>query len=332
MQKTHAIQLDAREADNGLRRGRIHVLKAGTWPANPRDLTLSDSDLTQIAAAYVPGTYQAPVVLGHPENDHPAYGWTLGLFIDANGMWAEVEVTPSLAEAIEAGHYRTVSVSLWPPGASGNPAPAGWSLKHIGFLGAKPPAVKGLTPLQLAASNTGESVTTTFDLQERDMPENDTAAREAAQAAKAAELAQQAATLAEREQRVAQRELQLKRDSWRADINTHVNAGRVLPTEADGLVALMERLDGGSVTLAENEQPAIDVLRGFIGRLPARVDLSERSAGDASGNGQRVAQFQAPHGYTLAESGARLHAAALAWQQTHPGIDFLTAVRAVQTH
>ncbi|MCE7932770.1 MAG: hypothetical protein DYH17_15530, partial [Xanthomonadales bacterium PRO6] len=122
------------------------MLRAGTWPAHPRDLTLTDADLSAIAAAYEPAAYRAPVVIGHPEDDHPAYGWALGLSLADDGLWAEVEVTPELVDAIEAGHYRAVSVSLWPPGASGNPKPEGWSLKHIGFLGAKPPAVKGLAP------------------------------------------------------------------------------------------------------------------------------------------------------------------------------------------
>lgn len=328
MQNVPAFQLDSRDADNGLRRGRIHVLKAGTWPAHPRDLTLTDSDLAAIAAAYDPGAYQAPVVIGHPENDHPAYGWVLGLSLAADGLWAEAEVTPSLVDAIEGGHYRTVSVSLWPPGASGNPKPEGWSLKHIGFLGAKPPAVKGLVPLKLAAADGGEAITYSFCFMETEMSDKDKGAADAA--AREAELTQKAATLAEREKQIAARELQMKRTSWRAQVQAHVQAGRVLPAEVDGLVALMERLDDQAVTLAEAEQPALGVLTGFLERLPARVDLSERSAADA--DAPTVQPFKVPPGYTLAEGSARVHAAAVAWQAKHPNTDFLAAVRAVSAH
>lgn len=326
MQTLAAFQLESRDAADGLRRGRIHVLKAGTWPAHPRDLTLTDSDLAAIAAAYEPAAYQAPVVIGHPENDHPAYGWALGLSLADDGLWAEVEVTPELVDAIEAGHYRTVSVSLWPPGASGNPKPEGWSLKHIGFLGAKPPAVKGLAPLKLSAADAAESITYSFSM-ERDMSENDKGAADAA--AREAELAKKAATLAERERQIAARELEMKRASWKAQVQTHVQAGRVLPAEVDGLVALMERLDDQAVTLAESEQPALGVLTGFLERLPARVDLSERAPGDGI---PEAKPFKAPPGYTLAEDGARTHAAALAFQAKHPGTDFLAAVRAVTAH
>lgn len=324
-----AFQLASNDAANGLRRGRIHVLKAGTWPASPHDLTLTDADLAVIAAAYAPGAYQAPIVIGHPENDHPAYGWALSLALDGEGLWAEVEVTPELVTAIEAGHFRTVSVSLWPAGAAGNPRPEGWSLKHIGFLGAKPPAVKGLTPLKFAASDAGELITYSYDLTEHDMPDNDKAAADAA--AREAALNAQAATLAEREQRIATRELEIKRAGWRAGVDTHVQAGRVLPAEVDGLVSLMERLDGSTVTLAEADQPSQNVLQGFLARLPARVDLSERAAGAAAGS-VAVRPFQAPPGYTLSESGARVHSAALAWQAQHPGTEFLAAVRAVSAH
>jgi hypothetical protein len=322
-------------ADSGpaLRRGRIHVLKAGTWPADPADLTLTDADLAQIAAGYDPARFQAPVVVGHPKDNHPAYGWVLGLRLEADGLWADVEITSEMADAVAAGHFRTVSVSLWPPGAPGNPRPEGWSLRHIGFLGAHPPAVKGLKPLQFGDSAAAACVTTYFDLKEHSMPDNEHSAAAAAAelADKAKVIETRAAELAEREAKLAARELEIKRAGWRSEIDTHVKAGRVLPAEADGLVALMERLDGGVVTLAEAEQPAIALLTGFLSRLPARVDLSERAA-DTGGSGAgatAAARFKVPDGYTLSEYGARLHAAAVAYQTAHPGTDFVTAVKAV---
>lgn len=309
-----------------LRRGSIHVLRAGTFPASPADITLTEADLRAIALSYRPDQYRAPVVVGHPEKDHPAYGWGLSLAVRADGLWADVEITPELAESVRAGHYGAVSVSLWPPGHPASPQPAGWSLKHIGFLGAVPPAVKGLVPLSFSAAAETGAVSVDIHL-EYTMSEQPDAA---AQAARAAELQQQAATLAEREQRIAARELEMRRAGWRADITTHVQAGRVLPAEVDGLVALMERLDGSVVTLAEAEQPAGALLTGFLERLPARVDLSERTPATAADLVQP--QLSIPSGYSLAEDGLRLRAAALAYQGTHPGIDFVAAVRAVSQH
>ncbi len=135
-------------ADSGNTHGTVHLLKPGTFPANPHDLTITSADIAGIAAAYDPTHYKAPVVIGHPENDQPAHGWVHALKHDAAGLWAEVEIFPELAGKIAAGQYRTVSASLWPPGNAGNPSPGFWSLKHVGFLGAVPPAVKGLAPFQ----------------------------------------------------------------------------------------------------------------------------------------------------------------------------------------
>jgi hypothetical protein len=127
-------------------RGALHLLRAGTFPASPADLTLTAADLDGMARAYDPARYMAPVVIGHPENDHPAHGWVHSLRTDAAGLWADVEILPELAAKIAAGQYRAVSAALWPPGATGNPSPGSWSLRHAGFLGAVPPAVKGLAP------------------------------------------------------------------------------------------------------------------------------------------------------------------------------------------
>ncbi|MCC7097477.1 MAG: hypothetical protein IT472_09900, partial [Thermomonas sp.] len=131
--------------------GTLHLLKPGTFPANPQDLTLTAADIAGIAASYNPAIYKAPVVIGHPEHDEPAHGWVHALKHDAAGLWAEIEIFPELAGRIAAGEYRTVSASVWPPGNIGNPSPNTWSLKHVGFLGAVPPAVKGLAPFRPGA-------------------------------------------------------------------------------------------------------------------------------------------------------------------------------------
>jgi hypothetical protein len=43
-----------------------------------------------------------------------------------------------------------VSASFFSPGQEGNPEPSAYYLKHVGFLGAMAPAVKGLAPLNFS--------------------------------------------------------------------------------------------------------------------------------------------------------------------------------------
>lgn len=49
----------------------------------------------------------------------------------------------------------------------------------------------------------------------------------------------------------------------------------------------------------------------------------------ATGGTSAHASFAAPHGYSVDAEAADLHAKALAWQQSHPGTDYLAAVKAV---
>lgn len=330
---------------------RIHALRAGTWPAAPADLTISDAQIAATAAAYDPQRYHAPVVIGHPDQEDPAWGWVESASADARGLWLDVLLLPDMAELVRLHRYRAVSVALWPPQASGNPAPGVWSLKHLGFLGAVPPAVKGLDPVRLAAAADDAHVFTLSCIGGNQMADQVDAQNAAALAEREQNLCERDRALADRERRLAEREhdlcerdraltvrerhlaereQQLRQQGFERDLDAHVGAGRVLAADRAGLVALMERLAAApAVTLAEaGEQPALELLRGFLGRLPARVDLSER-AGAERAAAAATEPAAAPAGYTLSERGRELHCRAREYMAAHEGTDYLAALRAV---
>ena len=127
----------------------IHILRPGTF----RGHTLGAAVIASLAEGYDPSLHEAPIVVGHPADGAPAFGWIASLAADADGLHATPrDVAPELAEAVAAGRYRKVSASLYPPGAAHHPAPetGRWYLRHVGFLGAQPPVVKGLKPVALA--------------------------------------------------------------------------------------------------------------------------------------------------------------------------------------
>jgi hypothetical protein len=134
----------------------IAIFRAGTHrDLHGRDLSFSATDLQQIADSYDPVAARAPMVIGHPKTDDPAYGWVTGLRVDEAGQLRAVldQVEPAFAGQVRAGRYRNVSASLWPPGHPNNPKPAGWYLRHVGVLGAAAPGVTGLPPIELAADD-----------------------------------------------------------------------------------------------------------------------------------------------------------------------------------
>lgn len=135
----------------------IHIFRAGRHTAmQGRTLTFSDADLAATAAAYDPALHEAPLVIGHPAADAPAFGWVAGLRAGAAGLFAVPrQLEPAFAEAVASGRYKKVSASFYAPDSPHNPAPGVYYLRHVGFLGAQPPAVKCLAPVQFADDGEG---------------------------------------------------------------------------------------------------------------------------------------------------------------------------------
>lgn len=119
-------------------------------------LSFADADLTATAAAYDPAKHEAPICVGHPQHNLPAYGWIAGITAEGGRLLATPrQVNPAFAEMVRAGSFKKVSAAFWSPDAPGNPTPGVYALRHVGFLGAQPPAVKGLAPVQFAADDDG---------------------------------------------------------------------------------------------------------------------------------------------------------------------------------
>ncbi len=115
---------------------KIAVFKTGRhMDAAGHERDWSDADLDAIAAKYDPAQHEAPVVIGHPKENAPAYGWVEGLTREGDTLWAEIKPTvEQFTEWLKQGLFKKRSISLYPD----------LTLRHIGFLGATPPAVKGL--------------------------------------------------------------------------------------------------------------------------------------------------------------------------------------------
>jgi hypothetical protein len=137
---------------------RFEIFKPGSHTsAGGAALTFSEADLAATVAAYDPAKHEAPIVVGHPKDNHPAYGWVGKLeFADGALQVDPKEVDPAFAEMVQAGRFKKRSASFYAPDAKANPVPGVYYLRHVGFLGAQPPAVKGLR--DVAFSDDGEVV------------------------------------------------------------------------------------------------------------------------------------------------------------------------------
>ncbi|MBF0383095.1 MAG: hypothetical protein HQL69_18900 [Magnetococcales bacterium] len=138
--------------------GPIQIFRTGNHTAmNGASLAFSRSDLEATVNAYNTKHHEAPLVVGHPSTNDPAYGWVKSLFLNNEGV---LEATPhqvdtDFVEMVKNGKFKKVSASFYSPNSPGNPTPGIYYLRHVGFLGAQPPAVKGLRSPSFADNERG---------------------------------------------------------------------------------------------------------------------------------------------------------------------------------
>jgi len=132
----------------------IEIFRSGRHTdMHGRAFDITRADLADIASRYDPAKHEAPLVIGHPQTNAPAYGWVKGLRVVGDTLVADThQVDPAFAEVVNAGRWKKRSASFLMPTAPDNPAPGQYYLNHVGFLGAQPPAVKGLRDAQFAAA------------------------------------------------------------------------------------------------------------------------------------------------------------------------------------
>jgi hypothetical protein len=131
----------------------IEIFRSGTHTdSQGRTATYTNADLDEVVANHSADD-AAPAVIGHPKTDDPAYGWTDKLKRVGDSLFARFrDIDPEFAENVEAGRYRKRSVRL----INGD---NGWQLAHVGWLGAKRPA------LTLQAMNYEEPEGEVFDFE-----------------------------------------------------------------------------------------------------------------------------------------------------------------------
>ncbi len=135
----------------------LHIFRPGRHTAmSGQALSFSAADLQATVAAYDPTKHEAPLVVGHPSHDQPAYGWVQSLQLSDGGINATpAQVNADFADMVAGGAFKKISASFYAPDSPSNPVPGVYYLRHVGFLGAQPPAVKGLRPPQFADTEAG---------------------------------------------------------------------------------------------------------------------------------------------------------------------------------
>lgn len=114
----------------------LHIFKAGTHTdMHGRKIDVSESMIGDMVQAYDPSLHEAPIVVGHPRTDDPAYGWVKRLAAQGRDVLAEPhEVDPAFAELVANKRFKKISASFYTPDSPSNPKPGIYYLRHVGFL------------------------------------------------------------------------------------------------------------------------------------------------------------------------------------------------------
>jgi len=326
----------------------IEVFRAGTRTADDGSVhTITASDLAAAAAAYDPAVHEAPHTVGHPQNNAPAYGW-IERFAVQDGVLqiaASKQVEPQFAELVSSGRIKKRSMSFYHPKDSSNPKPGIWYPRHVAWLGAQPPAVKGLKDVNFSEGDAkgavcfSEPTTTTEpstqepdDMSKELQAQLDEVNTKLAAEKAAREKAEATAAEAKKKADAAQAESASFAESARASrkagfvsfADAQVEAGRLLPKDKEMAVATLEALaDAQPVEFSEGDttrkvSPAQWFQDLFASAKPV-VNFGEFAGG-------RVPQDGAAKG----KSDAEIDKAAQAYMRQHK-VNYAEALTAVTT-
>lgn len=232
----------------------IEIFAAGTRRADDGTLhTITEADLADVVNNYDPALHEAPLTVGHPEGDKPAYGWVAGLSVDGIKLKSDHRaVEPQFAEMVRAERFSKRSAAFYHPQDPANPTPGKWYLRHVAFLGAQPPAIKGLKPIPNFSEAAGavcfsEALTQEQDDMSKELEQQLAAAKaELEQERSKAAAAEQARQAAEGQvTQFAEQARATQRQGFVAFAESLVNAEggpRLKPADKDMAVAAMEVL------------------------------------------------------------------------------------------
>ena len=335
----------------------IEIFRAGTHRDDAGNThTFTRVQLEEMAASYNAALREAPLTVGHPRDNLPAYGWVQRVYVNEAGNLAvdPHQVDPAFAEMVKGGRFKKRSASFYPPSAPHNPTPGRWYLRHVAFLGAQPPAVAGLKDIGFAEfGDLAEAVSfsetasaaapapATTQPQEPPMSDADKAELERLRAKSKADddaRAKMDADLRAANERADTAQAQAasfaekaaleRRAGFVSFAESEIRAGRLLPKDKNTAVAALETLAaaGEPLSFAEGatttQVTPLEMCAWLQGHMSSRT--AAVSFGEMAGGSHEATGFDA-----RGKSDAEIDQAARRYQAEHPAMSYAEALTAV---
>lgn len=262
----------------------FEILRTGKFKdSNGKEHNFTEDDLDKIVSSY---SEEAPIVVGHPKTNSPAFGWVEKLKRVGDKLFAlPKQLNADFKEAVNNGSFKKVSVSLYPD----------LKLRHVGFLGAAAPAVKGLSPVEFAEeAEIIEFAETVEEVQPFEEEEKDFNQSVEDLLAKIENLESTIETLktqnpagefTEKIEKIEVENARLKKQLQNAEFNQYLSRkedeGYLLPAQKKIALELLEfAAETESYDFSESgSSKPVDVLKAFIESLPKQIEFSESGDG-----------------------------------------------------
>ncbi len=301
----------------------LEIFRAGDYGDKGK---FAETDLEQIATDYNPALHEAPVTVDHTQSG-PAYGWVTSLRRQGDRLVARLhQLNEQFLQLLRAGAFKKRSVELYRRFAhTGRPY-----LRALTFLGARPPAVKGLADVKFA--DTSDFIQLDYN---ESLPVHSTSV---VLPEILAEARQQIQHLQHEKQRV-EAELQQLHRALRQQNLLHFceelkQQGKFLPAwEKQGIFKFMELLpDSETIQFAETDTAPLTPaqwFKNFLNSLPPLLPLKEIAPAEQI---VQLAEDQLPRPTTRAmvcQRSLELHRRVLNLREHQPGISYADALRQI---
>ncbi len=290
------------------------IFKTGTHKDNSgNERQWTEADIDNIVKSYDPSNHEAPIVIGHPKENAPAFGWVEKLKRVGDTLYAlPKQLQNDFAEMVKQGLFKKRSISLYPDG----------TLRHVGFLGATPPAVKGLADIEFKDNDKA----TNIELSELPADENEPALNSEIEILKKqiADYEEKIKKLSELETKItelenlktkiteltvakeqaeknfAEMQKQLDEKQFTEFVNKNITEGRLLPKMVPVVRKLWELTKSQEVFEFSDQTKSSPnaLLIEFFESMPKILDLGEKAKG---GNKENDEEKEKPASIMVAE-------------------------------
>ncbi len=311
----------------GAQQYEIEILRAGNHTASSGEsVALSTNDLKEIADSYNPQNFRAPLIVSHdtqglsdrqlPDSEF-AFGIPQALKVVGDRLKATFEeIAPEFVQWVRDKKILAISGSIYPRNSSGNPTPGKLSLRHIAGLGRTPPAIKGMTPLNLSEDSEYWSfcspmktsaevrlfrgirdfLISEYDIETADsiipnylleMLEEEEESEYPMSNNFEEKLKAREAAIAAKEAELATKEAALLRAANTEFCESRKQEGKLRPTEVGEVVEFMSALSEEPQDFAEGKKLSpIDWFKNFLTNRPPLVEFKEIAKGAATNSTQ----------------------------------------------